>query len=76
MDASNILKALGGKENLEHLDSCITRLRITLKDQSKMNEHTLKSEGVIAVMKLGNGNVQLIIGTDAEFVEQDIKDLL
>ncbi len=76
MKASNILKALGGKENVKHLDSCITRLRITLSDISKLDERALKQEGVVAVMKLGGGNIQVIIGTEAELIEQDIKDLM
>ena len=76
MDSNKMLEALGGKENIEHLDSCITRLRITLKDISKLKEKELKKQGVVAVMKLGGGNIQVVIGTDAEFIEKEIKKLL
>lgn len=76
MESSKILQALGGKENINNLDSCITRLRITLNDITKLNEKDLKKQGVAGVMKLGGGNIQVVIGTDAEFIEEEIKKLL
>jgi glucose-like phosphotransferase system IIB component len=76
MDAGNILAALGGKENVEYLDSCITRLRITVRDLEKVNERSLKKEGAVGIVKLGGGNIQVILGTEAELIEQDIKDLM
>jgi len=76
MESSKILQALGGKENIKNLDSCITRLRITLNDITKLNEKDLKKQGVAGVMKLGGGNIQVVIGTDAEFIEEEIKKLL
>lgn len=76
MDAGNILAALGGKENIEYLDSCITRLRITVVDIGKVNERALKKEGAVGIVKLGGGNIQVILGTEAELIEQDIKDLM
>ena len=76
MDAGKILSALGGKENIEHLDSCITRLRITVNDLAKVNEKALKTEGAIGIVKLGGGNIQVVLGTEAEIIEQEIKDLM
>ncbi len=76
MESSKILQALGGKGNIKNLDSCITRLRITLNDITKLNEKDLKKQGVAGVMKLGGGNIQVVIGTDAEFIEEEIKKLL
>jgi glucose-like phosphotransferase system IIB component len=76
MDASVILQALGGKDNIKYLDSCITRLRLTLTDPAKMDERTLKLQGAVGIIKLGGGNVQVVLGTEAELIEQEIKDLL
>jgi PTS system N-acetylglucosamine-specific IIC component len=76
MEAKKIVEALGGKDNIKNLDSCITRLRITLNDITKLNEKGLKKQGAVAVMKLGGGNIQVIIGTDAEFIEKDIKAVM
>ncbi|MBP3930572.1 MAG: PTS transporter subunit EIIC, partial [Peptostreptococcaceae bacterium] len=41
--ASIILEGLGGKENLVSIDNCVTRLRLEIKDQSKVNEKLIKS---------------------------------
>ena len=76
MDASNILAALGGKDNVEYLDSCITRLRITLNDPTKLNEKALRAEGAVGIVKLGGGNIQVVLGNEAEIIEQEIKELM
>lgn len=76
MDAGKILEALGGKSNIEYLDSCITRLRITVKDISKVNDKALKSQGAVGIVKLGGGNLQVVVGTEAEIIEQEIKELM
>lgn len=76
MDAGSILQALGGKENIQYLDSCITRLRITLADPTKMSESGLRAQGAVGIVKMGGGNVQVVLGTEAEFIEQEIKDML
>lgn len=73
--AVQILAALGGKENVVSLESCITRLRIELKDPSKLNDKVLKAQGAVGVMKMGKA-VQVVLGTTAEQVETEIKKLL
>lgn len=73
--AAQILAALGGKENIKSLDSCITRLRLTLVDMSKMDERKLKSLGAVGIMKMG-GAVQVVMGTLAEAYEREIKELM
>ncbi|WP_282581440.1 glucose PTS transporter subunit EIIB [Niallia sp. Man26] len=62
-DAKRILSALGGKENLQSLDNCITRLRLVINDMSKIDEKELKDCGALGVVKLDNHNLQVIIGT-------------
>ena len=44
--ASIILKGVGGKENVVSIDNCVTRLRLEIKDQTKVNEKVIKSAGV------------------------------
>ncbi len=73
---SNYLKALGGKENIVELDSCITRLRLTLKDTTIVDENKLKSLGASGVLKINNKNMQVIIGTKAEIVCTKMKKLI
>jgi PTS system maltose and glucose-specific IIC component len=50
--AQAIIKGLGGKENLEEVDCCATRLRVTVKQGSKVNEAALKATGARGVILL------------------------
>ncbi|MDZ5255380.1 N-acetylglucosamine-specific PTS transporter subunit IIBC [Clostridium sp. LIBA-8841] len=74
--AEVVLAALGGKENIEVLDNCITRLRLTLKDASIIDEAALKKAGASGVMKLDGKNVQVIMGTLADPLASQMKKLL
>ncbi|MCP4954324.1 MAG: PTS transporter subunit EIIC [Photobacterium aquimaris] len=73
--AKQYLKALGGHGNLENIDACITRLRLTLKDSSLANEKTLKALGAMGVVKLGTNNLQVILGPLAEIVAGEMKKI-
>lgn len=73
--AAQILAALGGKENVKSLESCITRLRVELRDPSKLNDKQLKLLGAVGVMKMGTA-VQVVLGTMAERIETEIKKLM
>ncbi|PGS54596.1 N-acetylglucosamine-specific PTS transporter subunit IIBC [Bacillus sp. AFS041924] len=67
------LQGLGGKENLTNIDNCTTRLRLQVKDASKVNEALLKKAGARGVIKLDDKNVQVVVGTNVEFVAEDLK---
>ncbi|MET3194216.1 N-acetylglucosamine-specific PTS transporter subunit IIBC [Bacillus sp. OAE603] len=67
------LQGLGGKENLVNIDNCTTRLRLQVKDTSKVNESLLKKAGARGVIKLDDKNVQVVVGTNVEFVAEDLK---
>ena len=52
--AKSIIKKLGGKKNIVSVMNCMTRLRYSLWDESKVNDEEVKSiEGVMGVMKKG-----------------------
>lgn len=73
--AVSILKWIGGKENVSHLEHCSTRLRFTLKDDSLVDVEKLeKVEGVIGVRQ--NVQCQVIIGNDVVEVYDEMKALL
>lgn len=60
--ARDILRLVGGKENVISVVHCITRLRFQLKDETKADTETLKNlDGVVTVMKSG-GQYQVVIG--------------
>lgn len=52
---------MGGKENIKHLDACITRLRVEVNEKSKVDVAGLKSLGASGVLEVGN-NMQAIFG--------------
>ena len=60
--AKDIIANVGGKENVNSLTHCVTRLRFKLKDESKANTEVLKNmDGVVTVVKSG-GQYQVVIG--------------
>ncbi|HEY4553546.1 MAG TPA: N-acetylglucosamine-specific PTS transporter subunit IIBC [Bacillaceae bacterium] len=73
--ASEYMEGLGGKDNITNIDNCVTRLRMKVKDMSKVDEARLKRTGAKGVMKLSNTDVQVIVGTDVEFVADEMKKL-
>lgn len=73
--ARRVLAAIGGKNNIEVLDACVTRLRLTLKDVSKVDQGTLKALGAAGVLTAGN-SVQAIFGTEAERIKDDMKAII
>lgn len=74
--AKEIVKNVGGKENVSSLTHCITRLRFKLKDESRAKDDVLKNmEGVVTVMKSG-GQYQVVIGNHVPDVYADVMPLL
>ncbi len=74
--ANEIVKQIGGKENVSGLTHCITRLRFKLKDESKANDDVLKNmDGVVTVMKSG-GQYQVVIGNHVADVYADVCPLI
>ncbi|WP_408007643.1 N-acetylglucosamine-specific PTS transporter subunit IIBC [Pseudalkalibacillus sp. A8] len=66
--AHHFLQALGGKQNIQALDSCATRLRLKVADMDSVDEKGLKKHGARGVMKMDRTNLQVIVGTNVEFV--------
>lgn len=67
---------LGGKENILKVDNCATRLRLEVKDSALVDDKKLKSIGARGVVRLDKSSVQVIVGTNVEFVADGIKDLM
>jgi PTS system D-glucosamine-specific IIC component len=72
--AAKVLAAFGGFENITSVDACITRLRISVNDKSKVDKAKLKSLGAAGVLEVGD-NMQAIFGTRAETLKGEILDL-
>ena len=70
--AEDILKHVGGKQNVNSLKHCVTRLRFDLKDESKADDDYLKNrDGVVTVVKAG-GQYQVVIGNHVPDVYAEV----
>lgn len=74
--AVEVLKALGGKENITEVDACITRVRVTVNDIGKVDEAKLQVLGAAAVLKLPGNNLQIVVGTVADPLVTHMKALM
>ena len=74
--AAAYLKKLGGKSNITDVDSCITRLRLTVKDSSIIKDADMKTLGASGVIRPNKNNIQVVVGTSADLIASEIKKLL
>jgi len=73
--AEQLIAAFGGRENLVHVDACITRLRMEVADPKLVDHARLKQLGAAGVLEVGD-NVQAVFGPRAESLKNDIMDVL
>ena len=71
-----IIKAYGGKENIVNVDACITKLRIQVVSQSKVNEKKLIELGAKGVIKPSKQLVYAVFGTSADIIKNQMKEKL
>lgn len=70
--AAEVLKAVGGKENVSNVTHCMTRLRFNLKDENLVKDEVVNAiEGVIKVIRAG-GQYQVVIGTNVDKVYDEV----
>lgn len=72
--AEQILRALGGGDNVLDLEPCITRLRVEVEDPARVDEAGLRAAGAVAVVQSGQA-VQVVVGPEADTLASDIEDL-
>jgi PTS system N-acetylglucosamine-specific IIC component len=70
------IAAVGGSENLNVIDACITRLRLSVKDAAQVNDAACKRLGASGVVKLNKQTIQVIIGAKAESVAETMKKII
>jgi PTS system maltose and glucose-specific IIC component len=71
-----ILAALGGADNITSLDNCITRLRLSVADMSKVDTNALKANRAIGVVQLNQHNLQVVIGPQVQSVKDELTVLM
>ena len=74
--AEKIIKNVGGKENIQEITHCFTRLRFVLKDESKAQKEIIgKLEGIVTVV-LSGGQFQVVIGNKVDKVYKEILNII
>lgn len=74
--AKDIVKLVGGQENISSLVHCATRLRFKLSDEGKADKPSLENlDGVLSVVKSG-GQFQVVIGGHVNAVYEEIAKII
>ncbi|MEE1831410.1 PTS glucose/sucrose transporter subunit IIB [Streptomyces sp. SP17KL33] len=73
--AEKIVAGLGGLDNIDEIEGCITRLRTEVHDASLVDDAALKAAGAHGVVKMGTA-IQVVIGTDADPIAAEIEDMM
>jgi len=72
--AEKIVSGLGGRDNISDLEPCITRLRVEVEDQEKVDEDALRAAGAFGVVRSGRV-VQVVVGPTAADLASEIAAL-
>lgn len=72
--AQGILAGLGGNENIDSIEPCITRLRVEVVDPTLIDEKALKQAGAFGVVQVGQ-TVQVVVGPIADNLADEISEL-
>lgn len=73
--SETIIEGLGGRDNIEDVDCCATRLRITVYDESKVDDSLLRASGAKGVVRKGRG-IQVIYGPHVTLIKSDLEEAL
>ena len=74
--AKDILKGIGGKDNVVSASYCTTRLRFVVKNYNQVNEQAVKAAGASGIIRPGKNACQVIVGTKVKSVYDELDKLL
>lgn len=74
-NALDIINRLGSENNINNVTACATRLRVTVKDKSKVDKDGLKAMGATAVLEVQDG-VQAVFGGKSNIYSAEINEIL
>ena len=74
--AQDILKGIGGKDNVVSASYCTTRLRFEVKNYNQVNEQAVKAAGATGIIRPGKNACQVIVGTKVESIYNELDKLL
>ncbi|MCK0469900.1 N-acetylglucosamine-specific PTS transporter subunit IIBC [Halalkalibacter sp. APA_J-10(15)] len=73
--AKEIYEALGGDKNVLSVDNCITRLRLEVREMDNVDQERIKSTGVPGIYVIDKYNIQVVVGTNVQFVADEMMNL-
>jgi glucose PTS system EIICBA or EIICB component len=71
-----VLDALGGRNNIKHLDACITRLRLSVTNPELVSPQILKALGATGTLNAGGGNFQVVFGTESDALKEEMNKIM
>lgn len=74
--ATKVLASVGGLDNVQSSTACITRLRLQLKQGDLIDKDGLTQLGAKGVVYVGDTGIQVILGSRAQFISNEIEELL
>ena len=74
--AQDILKGIGGKDNVVSASYCTTRLRFVVKNYNQVNEQAVKAAGATGIIRPGKNACQVIVGTKVKSIYDELDKLL
>lgn len=74
--AVKIIEGLGGFDNIGAVNNCLTRLRVDIKDMSRVDEDTLKKTGAMGFVRSSDTHIQVIYGPKVERIASDVREVL
>lgn len=74
--AQDILKGIGGKDNVVSASYCTTRLRFVVKNYNQVNEQAVKAAGASGIIRPEKNACQVIVGTKVKSVYDELDKLL
>lgn len=73
--AKEFITALGSKTNIKDVNACMTRLRITVNDLTKIDKEKLMSLGALDILEV-NRHLHVILGAKAPQIRDEINKML
>lgn len=70
---ATIYDALGGKENIQSINNCTTRLRLVVNDMDAVDQDAIRATGVPGINVVGEKDIQVIVGTSVQFVADEME---
>ncbi|GAB4073864.1 hypothetical protein GCM10028778_13670 [Barrientosiimonas marina] len=70
--AETIYEGLGGDDNVRSVDNCVSRLRLEVDDMNNVNQAKIKEAGVPGINVVGEHSIQVVVGTQVQFVADEI----